>query len=164
VGFLDFGLMKTVGRDALDGELESMRATIEGDSERLVRVLHERGFIPDPEAASAQTTLDAMMKAASWYLRDEVIELTPQVANEIAAEFADPRTEIGAESRKNNLPADHAFRSRAEIHLAAILGQLRPTINLHRIAREWIYGDAPVTELGRAQRAWEQQSGVPAAA
>ena len=29
--------------------------------------------------------------------------------------------------------------------------QLNPTNNWHRIAREWIYGDEPVTELGRQE-------------
>jgi hypothetical protein len=33
----------------------------------------------------------------------------------------------------------------------AVLGQLHATANWHRIAREWIYGDDPVTELGRAE-------------
>jgi hypothetical protein len=101
-----------------------------------------------------------MMHASYWYLRDEEIEITPDVANDITSAFADPRTKIGTESRKNNVPADHAFRGRAEIHLAAILGQLRPQINLHPVAREWIYGDDPVTDLGLEQRAWEQASGL----
>jgi hypothetical protein len=28
---------------------------------------------------------------------------------------------------------------------------LRATANWHRIAREWIYGDEPATELGRQE-------------
>jgi hypothetical protein len=32
-----------------------------------------------------------------------------------------------------------------------VLGQLRATNNWHRIAREWMYGDDPVTELGREE-------------
>ena len=33
----------------------------------------------------------------------------------------------------------------------AVLAQLRARANWHRIAREWMYGDEPVTELGRAE-------------
>jgi hypothetical protein len=33
----------------------------------------------------------------------------------------------------------------------AVLAQLRARGNWHRVAREWIYGEAPVTELGRAE-------------
>jgi len=32
-----------------------------------------------------------------------------------------------------------------------VLSQLRAHGNFHRIAREWIYDDAPVTELGRQE-------------
>jgi len=31
------------------------------------------------------------------------------------------------------------------------MSQLRARGNWHRIAREWIYGEAPVTELGRQE-------------
>jgi hypothetical protein len=33
----------------------------------------------------------------------------------------------------------------------AVLSQLRAKANWHRIAREWMYGDEPVTELGRQE-------------
>jgi hypothetical protein len=99
-----------------------------------------------------------------WYLRDEEITLDGDLANQILAGMTLPGSGTAATARKQNLPADHALRGRAELHLAAILGQLRPTLNLHRIAREWIYGDEPVTELGRAQRAWEQQGAAVAMA
>ena len=36
----------------------------------------------------------------------------------------------------------------------AVLSQLRTRANFHRIAREWMYGDAPVTELGRQEAAF----------
>jgi hypothetical protein len=33
----------------------------------------------------------------------------------------------------------------------AVMSQLRAKGNWHRIAREWIFGDPPVTELGAAE-------------
>jgi hypothetical protein len=36
----------------------------------------------------------------------------------------------------------------------AVLSQLRTHANFHRIAREWIYGDEPQTELGRDEAAF----------
>jgi hypothetical protein len=38
-----------------------------------------------------------------------------------------------------------------EMLTLAVLSQLRATNNWHRIAREWMYGDPPVTELGRLE-------------
>ena len=36
----------------------------------------------------------------------------------------------------------------------AVMSQLRPRGNWYRIAREWIYGDEPQTELGRHEAAY----------
>jgi hypothetical protein len=35
-----------------------------------------------------------------------------------------------------------------------VLGQLHARANWHRIAREWMYGDPPATELGRQEAAF----------
>jgi hypothetical protein len=37
---------------------------------------------------------------------------------------------------------------RVEIQVLSILGQLRPKVNFHEIASEWLFGDEPATELG----------------
>jgi hypothetical protein len=36
----------------------------------------------------------------------------------------------------------------------AVLSQLHARANWHRIAREWMYGDPPQTELGREEAAF----------
>jgi len=43
---------------------------------------------------------------------------------------------------------------RVEMLTLAVLSQLRACNNWHRVAREWIYGDEPVTELGRLEAAF----------
>ena len=35
-----------------------------------------------------------------------------------------------------------------------MLGQLGCTANWHRISREWLYDEPPITELGKAHHAW----------
>ncbi len=45
----------------------------------------------------------------------------------------------------------------------AVLSQLRARNNWHRIAREWMYGDPPVTELGREEAEFYERTGVGAA-
>lgn len=164
VGFLDFGLFKQVSPEEAEAELEVARATIEGDGQRLLRVLSARDFLPDPERTDPDELLAAMEMAGWWYFFDEDIEITSKLANRVAAEFANPTTELGRFAVKQNLPAAHAFRARADAHLVAIIGQLNPTLNLHRVAREWIYDEAPVTELGKQQLDWDMEAGnvVPA--
>ena len=43
------------------------------------------------------------------------------------------------------------------------MSQLRATGNWHRIAREWIFGDPPVTDLGRAEAAFYALTGTESA-
>jgi hypothetical protein len=50
--------------------------------------------------------------------------------------------------RHQQLPSDHLLARRLELFTQALLGQLGAGANWHRIAREWIYGEPPVTELG----------------
>ena len=68
--------------------------------------------------------------------------------------MSDPRSEHFGYSRHETLPADHLFGRRVEMLTLAVLGQLHARGNFHRIAREWMYGDDPVTELGREEAAF----------
>ena len=46
---------------------------------------------------------------------------------------------------------EHLIGRRLELLVLAVLGELRASANWHRIAREWMYGDHPVTELGEQE-------------
>ncbi|WP_373862384.1 hypothetical protein [Nocardia acidivorans] len=159
---MDFGLCKTVAASTADAELAALRAGIDGDTERVLDLMEARGFARrsdiSPDAAYVLFTT-----VFGWYLRDEPAWITPDLANDVVALLGMSGSTGGAPARAFNLPADHALRGRVELQLAAILGQLRPCTNLHRVAREWIFGDDPVTELGRAQRAWHEGQRVGSA-
>ena len=45
----------------------------------------------------------------------------------------------------------HCVTREALLLTLAVLSQLQARANWHRIAREWMYGDEPVTELGRLE-------------
>jgi hypothetical protein len=49
------------------------------------------------------------------------------------------------------LPAEHFVLMRAVMLLIGLLGQLGATNTWLDIGREWIFGDAPVTELGKQE-------------
>jgi hypothetical protein len=65
--------------------------------------------------------------------------------------MSDPRSRHFGKMRHETLPPDHLFGRRLEMLTLAVMSQLRARGNWHRIAREWIYGDAPVTDLGAAE-------------
>jgi predicted unusual protein kinase regulating ubiquinone biosynthesis (AarF/ABC1/UbiB family) len=154
VAFLDFGLFKRIDPAVAEYELEIARRGINGESERLVEHLHAGGFLPEPERYTPEQILRQFEGVTWWYTRDEEIELTPQIATQIVIDMSDPRSRHFKEMRHENLPPEHLFGRRTETLTLAVMSQLRARGNWHRIAREWVFGDSPVTELGRAEAAF----------
>ena len=93
---------------------------------------------------------------------DQQLHLSPEIATEVMIEMSDPRSSHFAQMRHETLPADHLFGRRVELLTLAVLSQLEADANWHRIAREWMYGDDPVTELGREARGSRLPSRLPA--
>lgn len=54
--------------------------------------------------------------------------------------------------RHRDVKPEHLLGRRLGVLVLAVLGHLRASANWHRIAREWMYGEGPVTELGRQER------------
>jgi predicted unusual protein kinase regulating ubiquinone biosynthesis (AarF/ABC1/UbiB family) len=157
VAFLDFGLFKVMPRNLIELELETQRAGHEGNAQRLWEIWAEGGLLKKPEKFRPDKLLSQFLDATWWYLTDEEIELVPEIATQVMIDMSDPRSEHFGQMRHETLPADHIFGRRVEMLTLAVLGQLRCRANWHRIAREWIYDDEPVTELGRAETAFYQK-------
>src|SRR3954467_6301018 len=151
MAFLDFGLFKRIPASVAEFELGTQRLGIERRGAELIALLHQGGFIGDPSYYDEQGILAQFDDFTWWYSRDEDIRLDPEVATEVIIQVSDPRSRHFGKMRHETLPPDHLFGRRLEMLTLAVMSQLRATGNWHRIAREWIYGDAPVTELGAAE-------------
>jgi predicted unusual protein kinase regulating ubiquinone biosynthesis (AarF/ABC1/UbiB family) len=154
VAFLDFGLFKVMPKELIELELACQRAGHEGDGERLHQIWSETGFLAHPERFRPDKLLAQFRDATWWYVLDEDIELRPEIATQVMIDMSDPRSQHFGQMRHETLPADHLFGRRVEMLTLAVLSQLRCHANFHRIAREWMYGDPPVTELGRQEAAF----------
>ena len=164
VAFLDFGLFKHVDAAAVELELAAQRAVVEGDAGELHRLLAEAGFLPEPERVDPVKLMAFIEDGIWWYTTaDEEVELTPELATEVMIESADPRSSHFREMRHQTMRPEHLFGRRMEMLTLAVLSQLRPRANWHRIAREWMYGEEPVTELGRQEADFYDATGVSAA-
>lgn len=165
VAFLDFGLFKRLDREPVELELACQRAVVEGDAPTLHKLLAETGFLPEPERVDPDHLLAFVEDAIWWYTTaDEVVSLSPEIATEVMIESSDPRSSHFREMRHQTIQPEHLFGRRMEMLTLAVLSQLRASNNWHRIAREWMYGDAPVTELGRQEAEFYEQTGVGATA
>jgi len=151
VAFLDFGLFKRMDAADVELELACQRAVVEGDAPELHRVLAEGGFLPQPEKVDPEQLMAFVGFAIHWYTEDVELELEPDLATEVMIESSDPRSSYFREMRHQDMRPEHLFGRRMELLTLAVLSQLRARQNWHRIAREWIYDEEPVTELGRAE-------------
>jgi predicted unusual protein kinase regulating ubiquinone biosynthesis (AarF/ABC1/UbiB family) len=164
IAFLDFGLFKRMDRDPVELELGCQRAVTEGDAQALHHLLAESGFLPEPERVDPDNLLAFVEDAIWWYTTaDEDVALSPEIATEVVIESSDPRSSHFKEMRHQSMQPEHLFGRRMEMLTLAVLSQLGASANWHRIAREWMYGDAAVTELGREEEEFYGRTGVGAA-
>ena len=164
VAFLDFGLFKRMEPEPVELELACQRAVVEGDATTLHELLARSGFLPEPEKVDPDHLLAFIRDAIWWYTTaDETVTLTPEIATHVMIESSDPRSSHFREMRHQDMRPEHLFGRRMEMLTLAVLSQLRASANWHRIAREWMYGDEPVTELGRAEAEFYGHSDVHAA-
>ena len=151
MAFIDFGLFKRIPGEVAEFELETQRLGIARKGGELIEYLHKGGFIGDPRYYDEEGILQQFDDFTWWYTRDEVISLEPEIATEVFIQMSDPRSRYFGKMRHETLPPDHLFGRRLEMLTLAVLSQLGAAGNWHRIAREWIYGDPPVTELGQLE-------------
>ncbi len=154
VAFLDFGLYKVMPPDLIEVELACQRAGHELDATALHKLWSDTGFLREPDRFDPAKLLAQLRDATWWYLIDEHVCLGPEIATQVMIDMSDPRSQHFGTMRHESLPADHIFGRRVEMLTLAVLGQLGACGNWHRIAREWMYGDPPVTELGHAEAAF----------
>ena len=154
MAFFDFGLFKRIARDVAEFELQVARLGVERRGAEMIAHLHAGGLIADPAAYSEEGVLRQFDDFSRWHTRDAEVALRPEVATAVAIAMSDPRSPYFGQMRKERLPPDHVFGRRLEMLTLAVMSQLRAKGNWHRIEREWLYGDAPVTPLGSAEAAW----------
>jgi len=159
MAFFDFGLFKRMPTGSVELEMQVQRAVIAGDAETVMRVGAETGFFPEPEKFNSGKVLEHFRAATAWYTEDRYIELTPEYATQVLIDMSDPRSEYFGQMRHENAPPDHIFGRRMEVLTLAVISQLHARGNFHRIAREWLYGDEPETELGRQEAEFYARAG-----
>ena len=154
LAFVDFGLYNHM--DPVHVELE--RAAILAAGEFRERDLFDswvsRGIIDPDSGVTPRECLEYVWAATGWHLVDERVTLTSELATGAVILAVDPRAAEFRGMRRQRLPAEHVFSRRVDLFTLAALGQLGTTNNWHRLAREWLYREPPVTEIGRAIARW----------
>jgi len=155
VAFVDFGLYNRMDPANVAFEKDGLVAAVEWRSQDLYQMMVDRGIVDAAAEVTADDCLEYVRAVSEWQLVDEEITLTPELATGAVLYAMDPRQTQFAGIRRQLLPPEHVFSRRADFLTFGTLGHLRSTNNWHRIGREWLYDEAPHTEVGRAIARWE---------
>jgi predicted unusual protein kinase regulating ubiquinone biosynthesis (AarF/ABC1/UbiB family) len=152
VAFIDFGMSKRVSREQVEAELAVMRAGIERQPERLRAALVAMGFFDaDDPVITAERVQEHFEAAAGWYAVARELTIDRDYVRRVMIDAGGPQSRFWELMKRQTMPPETLFARRMEGLTLAVLGQLEATANWHRIAREWLFGDPPVTELGEAE-------------
>jgi predicted unusual protein kinase regulating ubiquinone biosynthesis (AarF/ABC1/UbiB family) len=148
VAFIDFGFFKRQTPEDVADQLEILKACYAQDAERLFELTVEQGIISKRRRDMVGPLMEKYRAATWWFLEDREVRLTAKDVTKVMLEHGDMRKGGFGDLR---LPSNQIVTLRAFGLVFGILGQLEATNNWYRIGREVIFGEEPVTELGRIE-------------
>jgi predicted unusual protein kinase regulating ubiquinone biosynthesis (AarF/ABC1/UbiB family) len=155
VAFLDFGMTKRVARADIEAEAGAIGAAMDGDAAELHRRLGAMGFFdPSDDEVTPDAVLEHFHDVTSWYIEDREVTVDRALVAQVLIDFGDPRSRHWPLMRRETMPPQAMLARRMEALTLGVLGQLEATANWHRIAREWLFGDPPSTELGALEESF----------
>ena len=164
VAFLDFGMTKKLERGQIDEEVEAIRCGMDGNAEGLHAAFAREGYLdPDNPDITPEAVLAHFRDVTDWYVEDREVKLDSAYVGQILIDFGDPRSEHWKLMRRMTVPPKAMLARRMEGLTVGVLGKLGASANWHRIAREWLFGDPPSTELGEAEEPFHTRRRAPAA-
>jgi predicted unusual protein kinase regulating ubiquinone biosynthesis (AarF/ABC1/UbiB family) len=159
VAFIDFGMTKRVTREDLDAEIGAIRAAMDGDPEELHRRLASMGFFdPDDAQVTPEAVFEHFHDVTAWYIEDREVTIDRALVSRVLTDFGDPRSRHWELIKRETMPPQAMLARRMEALTLGVLGQLGATANWHLIAREWLFGDPPSTELGALEHPFHERA------
>jgi len=154
VGFLDFGLMRVVAPDYLEGERGLARAVIEEDAAEVHRLMAQLGYLPDPGWFDPEALLAQLAEAGEWYFKPGFRRLSPQYVADAIETSSSPRSPHFEVMRRETLPPEALLIRRMEGLVFTTLGELRAGAEWNALGREFFAEGEPSTSLGEQDAAF----------
>ncbi len=148
VAFIDFGFFKHLSDAEVAQVVASTRATYEHDAKALFDVIAGLGALP-PDERLAGPFLRNYEAIFGWLLVDDEVAVDASITGAMMRSYNELRRMD--EFSSLTLPAEHFVLMRAVMLLIGLLGQLQATGRWLDLAREWLFGEPAVTELGRRE-------------
>jgi serine/threonine protein kinase len=151
---LDFGLLRDLEADYLEGERDITRAVADHDPQRVHDGLSRLGYLPEPESFDRDALLEHLATAGEWRLAHGLRRIEPEDVSQILALGYPPRSPYFALMRRlSMLPATLLLR-RMEVQVLMLLGDLRAEADWGAITAEHHSGKPVSTALGSEEQAF----------
>ena len=140
---LDFGLLRDLDTDSLQGELAVMRAIADGDAQRVHDSLAGLGYLPNPRSVDPDALLEHLAAGGEWMLAGGFLRIDPAYVTAIFELAYPPRSPHFPSMRRMTIPPATLLLRRMEIQLLALLGDFN--------CRSRLGSDHRRTPLGQAR-------------
>jgi hypothetical protein len=151
---LDFGLLRGLEADYLDGERDIMRALSDDDPQRVQDGLSRLGYLPQPESFDRDALFEHLATAGEWRLAPGFRRIDPADVARILELGYPPRSPYFALMRRVRLPPPTLLLRRMEVQVLSLLGDLHAGADWGAITAEHHSGMPASTTLGREDHAF----------
>jgi predicted unusual protein kinase regulating ubiquinone biosynthesis (AarF/ABC1/UbiB family) len=149
IAFVDFGCVAEFDEGTVEGFARIIRALLEGRREDWRAACEDVGILH----RGAPFSTAELYEHLHWFWKP-ILEPEMRFTRELAAEMVRRNSQTsgrgGEINRYCNIPAGMVFLTRINFGLAGLLAGLDTTGPWQGIIREYVYGDAPATAVGRA--------------
>lgn len=154
VCLLDFGLVRGLDAEYLEGEREVMRAVVDADPDALDGALGRLGYLVSSESYDPVELLEHLATAGEWFLTPEFRRIDPAYVRRTVELGYPPRSPWFSVMRRLTLPPPTLLLRRMEVQMLSLLGALGAGGDWAQIAAEYRDGQPPSTSLGREDAAF----------
>jgi predicted unusual protein kinase regulating ubiquinone biosynthesis (AarF/ABC1/UbiB family) len=151
---LDFGLLRELDADSLQGERAVMRAIADGDAQRVHGCLANLGYLPNPGSVDPAGLLEHLAAGGGWMLSGGFRRIDPASVTDTFELAYPPRSPHFPSMRLMALPPATLLLRRMEIQLLALLGRFNAGADWGAITAELHSGKPASTRLGSDQDAF----------
>jgi predicted unusual protein kinase regulating ubiquinone biosynthesis (AarF/ABC1/UbiB family) len=166
VTFLDYGCVKYFPEDMITGWMGLVRRHLERRRDDFRAQASELGFFAVDAPLSADLIFDYFAYFYAPISEDAEFRFSTEYNAKSLGMVFKPTGQFAGLTKKINMPPDFVFVNRLQWGVYSLMAQLGARGNWHRIQREYLFGDAPATELGASERrfraSWLATRGLPA--
>jgi hypothetical protein len=156
VCLLDFGLLRGLDAEYLEGERDAMRAIVDADPDAVHDALGRLGYLVKSESYDPAGLLEHLATAGEWLLAQGFRRINPGYVRRTVELGYPPRSPWFSVMRRLTLPPPTLLLRRMEVQMLSLLGELRAGGDWAAIAAEHWADQPPSTSLGREDTAFFQ--------